>query len=290
MITNIATLFLWKKDETFIQDDATGIKIYSNKNVAAINGKKISYEDWLHSMQNKYGKNHLKLMIDHEIVRQLAEEKGIRIPDKIIDRELSLLVTTQGLMSDDELEDQKQRWQADIVYRYQLEALLTEDIQIAEEEVRTFYDNYSNQYHFSPMIQLSHIVVESEAIANKVMNELKEGALFHLLAEEYSLDDETKANGGYLGFYSENADHLPTIYYDTVSDMEPDSFSHPVQINDGVAIIYFHQYLPEITFTYDELKYFIKNELALKQLGFDHTADVFWEDFDIEWVYDNNQD
>src|SRR5699024_4899752 len=135
-----------------------------------------------------------------------------------------------------------------------LEALLTEGLSIDEEKVESYYDTYKKQYDFSESIQISHIIVQSMEEAEQVKKQLDEGAHFGLLDQEYSLDTDTKNNGGYLGNISANSQFMPEGYFEKAEEMDNFTYSEPFQTDQGVAILYLHEHYPSYTFTYDELK------------------------------------
>lgn len=289
IITNVATLIFWKDDskDSAPKSEKEDEHTERVETVATIGDTKISYEDWVSSLQESQGKKHLKNMIDREVVKQLAAEKNIQINEKLIDSEIALLMTMQGVMTQDEVEKEEESLRSDIKHRYLLEALLAEGVSIPEEEIQTFYNNYHKQYNFSESVQFSHIIVDNMDQAEKVISELDQGASFSLLAQEYSIDDETRAKGGYLGYFSTSSQFVPTGYYDIAKEMDEHTYSEPFKVGDGVAIIYLHRILPAYEFNYEELKDHIKNELALNELGQSLTADPLWDEFEIEWVFED---
>ncbi|MFS0673883.1 peptidyl-prolyl cis-trans isomerase [Ornithinibacillus sp. 179-J 7C1 HS] len=284
LITNVTTMLLWKNDQP---EESVGENeaIDTKKPVASINGTKISFQDWMKSLRNNYGKKELKTIIDREVVKQLAEENNITVSDKVIERDIATLTTMQGLVSEEELKEMEASWREDIVYRYQLEALLAQDIQVSDAEVESYFNKYDRQYQFSESVQLSHILVSDMDTAEKVYDELLAGASFSLLAKEYSIDEETRERGGYLGFNSVNTEFLPANYFDIAEGLEEYSYSEPFVTDNGVAILFLHKELPDITFTYDELKPYIRNELALQSVNQNLVADPLWEKLDIEWIF-----
>ncbi|GGA71044.1 peptidylprolyl isomerase [Ornithinibacillus halotolerans] len=284
LITNVTTMLLWKNDQsegTLVEDE----KIDTKKPVATIAGTDITYEEWMGSLRVNHGKKELKNMIDRSIVEKLADESNITVSDKIIERDIALLTTMQGVTKKETLDELEKKWRDDIIYRYQLEALLAQDIQVDEQDIQAYYTKYKNQYQFNESLQFSHILVSTMDEAEKIYKELEEGASFPLLAKEYSIDDETKANGGYLGFNSKNTEFLPANYFEIAEELSEYSFSKPFVTNNGVAILYLHKYLPEISYSYDELKPYIRSELALQSTDQHLNSDPLWEKIDINWIY-----
>lgn len=291
ILTNIATLLFWNQnndqsDVDFVIDNKGEKQISTAQPVAKIGNEEIFYEDWKNSLQKDHGEMHLKKLIDRAVVKQLAEQKDIQISEKVIDHGVALLTTMQSVMTEDEISKAEEKWREDLLYRYQLESLLAEDVKISEEEVQSFYNSYHKQYDFSSSLQFSHIIVEDAETAEKVMEELDAGASFDLLAKEYSMDEETRELGGYLGYYTSTSQFLPEGYYERAEGMEEHSFSEPFNTGAGFAIIYLHRHLPSISFTYDEIKDQIRNELALQEIEQVLTAESLWEQLDIEWIYE----
>ncbi|OZU89546.1 protein secretion protein [Virgibacillus indicus] len=288
LITNIASLLFWNKGETVSLGNKNGkeSEINENEPVATINGEEISHADWVQALRSNHGEKQLKNIIDRKIVKQLAEEKDIEIHDKVIEREIALLTSMQGVMSEEEYKKNEENWEKEIIYRYQLEMLLTEDTSIPEDEVKSYYDIYKNQYDFGASMQLSHILVQNFDTAEKVMKDLNDGASFDLLAQEYSIDEESKKDGGYLGFIKTSSQFFPNGYEEVAAEMDEHSYSEPFKADNGVAIIYLHRKLPSIEFSYEEIKPYVKSELALQEMDQSLTANPLWEKVDVEWVYE----
>ncbi|MBN6205801.1 peptidyl-prolyl cis-trans isomerase [Ralstonia pickettii] len=287
LITNVATLiFKDSKDQVVLNEEDGEEKTVSNKEpVASIAGEEIIYADWMKELRETHGEKQLKTMIDREIVQQLAEEKNIEISEKVIERELAYLIAMQGAMTEDEYAAAEEKWREEIIYRYQLEFLLTEDISVPEEEIQTYYEGYKNQYNMSAAMQISHILVENMDTAEKVYAELEAGASFELLAQEYSLDEETNKDGGYLGFMNTSSQFFPNGYEEVANEMEEHTYSEPFVADNGIAIIYLQQAVPAIEFDYEEIKDYVKSELALSQEKMALDAAPLWEKLEVDWIF-----
>lgn len=288
LITNIATLlFMNQNENVIVSEDGEETAIRSNEPVATIDGEDITYAEWMTALRETHGEKTLQSLIDRHLVSKLANEKDIEISEKVIERELAYLTSMQGPLAEDELAKAEEKWREEIVYRYQLEFLLTEDISIPEGEVEEYYDVYKNQYDFSPAMQLSHILVSDMETAEKIYGELEQGANFDQLAREYSIDEETKNSGGYLGFINTNSQFFPDGYEEIANEMEEHSYSTPFTTGNGVGIIYLHQSLPKIKFSYEEIKPYVENELALHEGNLPLQAAPLWEKHEIDWLYGN---
>ncbi|MGX4667717.1 foldase protein PrsA [Cerasibacillus sp. JNUCC 74] len=290
LITNIGMILVWSSNgQVDVKNDGVKRKFSNKEVVATVNGEDIIFQKWHEALKNTYGEEKLKAMIDRILVQQLAEKKRIKISDKVIEREISLLLAMQGVLSRSEYKELEADWENDIRYRYQLQMLLTEDIPVSEAKIKEYYARYGKHYNFTSSMQLSHIVVKDKKTAEKIYEELESGASYSLLAQEYSLDEETKSEGGYLGFISTESQFFPKGYEEIAAEMNEHSYSKPFEADNGIAILYLHRKLPSITFTYEEIKPYIKSELALNEKNQSLDADSLWEKQDIEWIYEKSE-
>jgi peptidyl-prolyl cis-trans isomerase C len=89
-----------------------------------------------------------------------------------------------------------------IVQREQLvEMLQTSVIESRSDDaaIKAFYDKHLPQFR-APQKELELIATPDEALAKRLMKEIEEGADFAALAQEHSVDQRSKAEGGKLGW------------------------------------------------------------------------------------------
>lgn len=290
LMINIATLYVWQKENgtvsTDVASDIDGGKMKAGEVVATIGPKTITFNDWQNRLIETYGKDELTKMVNAELVRQAGKEKEITIDEKVISRDIALLATMQHGLTEEEIEREKERWHDQVVYRYTLEALLTEGLSVDEGQLESYYNTYKNQYNFSETIQISHIIVPSMSEAEQVKSELDEGAPFALLAQEYSLDEDTRNNGGYLGHISSTSQFMPAGYFEVALELEPFSYSAPFETDQGAVVLYLHEHYPSYEFTYEELKPYIERELLLKDPEERIDVTDLWDTYDVKWLYE----
>lgn len=285
LVTNIVTVTIWMMDRNEQGDEGFTIDFDRNKPVATIGQEEITYKQWMNKLEKIYGREALEAEIDEQVIRQLADQKNISLNEDVVELELSLLFAMEGILSETEAVEKEEEWSEGIRNRLYLEELLTTDMEITDQELQTYYDQYRGQYQFSQTIQLSHIVVSDQTTANKVVEELDAGASFTALAREYTEDDETQNAGGYLGYYTETSSFLPSAYFDQAMSMKEHTYSEPFNFDGGVAIIYLHRELAEIDLSYDDLKDHLRREVALEKLEVSPTAASLWSELEIEWIY-----
>jgi parvulin-like peptidyl-prolyl isomerase len=84
-----------------------------------------------------------------------------------------------------------------------LEADMKEQIHISEDSLKQFYAHHKNKFVVSPEIRLSAILLDDKNRADTVRLLLEAGKEFSSLAEQFSIQKNTAAVGGDLGFFQE---------------------------------------------------------------------------------------
>ncbi|MBN2616996.1 MAG: peptidyl-prolyl cis-trans isomerase [Spirochaetales bacterium] len=80
----------------------------------------------------------------------------------------------------------------------------------------------------------SHILVKEPALATKIMNELKQGADFRVLAKKYSTCP-SKSKGGDLGWFGPGS--MVQAFENSVKTLSVGKVSKPVRTQFGFHII-----------------------------------------------------
>ncbi|MFB1051039.1 peptidyl-prolyl cis-trans isomerase [Paraliobacillus sp. JSM ZJ581] len=285
LITNVVTLGMWLWSDNIKNVDYS-VDFEPREPVAKVNGEKIAYKEWIGFLENRYGKKALKDMINTRVVTQLADQEKVSFNQEVLQLELSLLSTMEGKMSKKSIEEKEAQWTEEVTDRLYLEELVTKDVKVSEQEIRSYYEKYGEQYHFSPTIQLSHIIVSDEDTAEEIIKELDAGASFSSLASKYTLDEETKNNGGYLGFYTKDSSFLPNEYYEQTEQLDNHTYSDPFRTAEGITIVYLHRFLPEVNLSYEQLHAHLRREVALEKTSSHPDASKLWDNFEVEWIYE----
>lgn len=134
---------------------------------------------------------------------------------------------------------------------------LTSDVKVTEEEVKKYYDENKELYQLSsPEIRASHILVDTEDEAKKLLSELKAGADFAELAKKYS-KCPSKEKGGDLGFFGKG--QMDPEFEKAAFALKPGQLSDIVKTSHGYHIIKVTDERSSLTF--DDVKDYIKKEL-----------------------------
>ena len=134
-----------------------------------------------------------------------------------------MLLQQQGIASEAAFEEQ---------LRMQMlqQKALADGVEVTDEEIETQYNRMINE------VQASHILVEDEELANELYERATSGEDFAALAEEYSTDSGSAAEGGSVGYFSRG--QMVPAFEDKAYELEIGDISEPVQSEYGYHIIY----------------------------------------------------
>lgn len=230
----------------------------------------------------------LKDLIDDEVIKQTAERYNITVSEKELTRELHFINTQYGSYDQQYLQSGKE-WKAQIKNKILLEKLLVHNVEIPDEELEAAYEQNKDSYKLPAAYHLSHIVVKKKKEAKQIYEELQDGASFKVLAMEKSIDDLSTQQKGDIGYITKNHKRFPKAYRDKAADMKEGTFSKPIKIEDGYAIIYLHDRLKRKTYSFKEVKSMLKRQLALEEMNGAISAENLWAESDVQWKYDQKQ-
>ncbi|WP_369425907.1 peptidyl-prolyl cis-trans isomerase [Cytobacillus pseudoceanisediminis] len=148
-------------------------------------------------METKYGKSTLSELIDQKVIEEAGEKYGVKVSEKAVDLELKMVKTMYGGNFTDEMSEDK--WRRQIKNNLILEELLTADVSVSEEEMKSYYEQNSSQFQVPDTYHISQIIVKTKEEAEQTLKELDEGSSFSVLAMERSIDEFTASLGGMQG-------------------------------------------------------------------------------------------
>lgn len=195
----------------------------------------------------------LERMIVESIELQMAEKSGIRVSDNQLNETLANVARQNNMTTDafrNTVLSEGMSWPA---LRDQIRRELTVNqlrqrrvgsrIQITDQDVDNFLNSEIAKTNLAPDYRLGHILIAineqsspqvAEEKAMMVYQKLQQGADFSALAVEFSSGDAA-LSGGDLGW--RKAAQLPTLFSDTVLDMNEGDVSTPIRSASGYHII-----------------------------------------------------
>jgi foldase protein PrsA len=135
-----------------------------------------------------------------------AKAMGIQVTEDEIDKQLVQL-KQQFFQGDEEkykaelakqdLTDQQVRDELRVrVLSNKIFTAVTKNIAVTDADIQAYYKQNSAQYQQPASREVRHILVKSQSLAQKLYNQIKAGADFAKLAQKYTTDEASKADGG----------------------------------------------------------------------------------------------
>jgi parvulin-like peptidyl-prolyl isomerase len=109
---------------------------------------------------------------------------------------------------------------------------VTGDVKVADSEVESYYED--NKSQFVKPFDVRQIVVKTKAKAERLAQEVEDGASFPALAREESTDRGTAKRGG---LFTVQAGSTVAEFFDAAVELSPDELSPPVKSQFGWHLI-----------------------------------------------------
>lgn len=194
-----------------------------NKLLAEVNGKKIYEDDVFH------------LLAGIEDKQRFNSKEGFNIlTDELVNQELILQNAKENNFDqEDEFRQRLEEVKNDMLKNYAMHKIFNE-VTINDDEVLDYY-NKNKDTLFSPTTYTaSHILVEDENKANKILEEIENGLDFAEAAKKYSLDP-SKDNGGSLGTFPKGV--MVPEFQEGLDKLSIGEVSKPVKSQFGYHLI-----------------------------------------------------
>lgn len=209
--------------------------------VATVDGQKITKGELYDSMIKTGGQEALSVLIDGKLIDLAVKDEKIKVSDKEVEDELATFVESTGgeeafKTALEQSGMSEKEFKENIIEYLSLRKLLEPRIEITDEEIETYFEEYKEQLGEAEQVEASHILVDDEKTAKEVEQKLKDGEDFAKLAEEYSQDPSNASNGGELGYFGKGK--MVPEFEEAVFAMKVDEISGPVETSHGFHIIH----------------------------------------------------
>jgi len=145
-----------------------------------------------------------------------------------------------------------------------LEKEIETKTKVSDKEIRDYYEK--NKEDFAPVsqVRLSHILLNTEEEAQKVLERLKKGEDFGQVAKKSSIDTVSAKKNGDLGFFSKG--EIPPDFRIAAVRLKTGEVSEPIKTKSGYEIIKVTDKKVGQVIEFDKIKNLIsQNLLAEKQ-------------------------
>lgn len=144
----------------------------------------------------------------------------------------------------------------------------------SDEAVKAYYDENIANYTQGPGAVISHILVDSEELANEVLDKYNAGTSFEELAAQYGTDG-TKTTGGSLGYIPYDTQNYDQDFMAGAKALGEGEVSKPVKTQFGWHLIKVDNiHKEDYVQPFEEVSEQIKNQLMEDKLNELVTADL----------------
>ena len=239
--------------------------------VAIVGGKTITRSELTERLMTGYGAELLRDLMLREAVTREAASLGVTVTDEELARELRKM--SEGYGSDAEfyasmlrqLGMDREAVREDARYHLLLEKLATWNVRIEEPAIRQYYEDHPQEFGPHVEYELSWILTNEKADANRVLAELENGVDFDDAAKRYSLDGATADQGGELGWVDERDPFQSAKLLTAAGQLEVGEIAGPLQMDPGYAVLRLNGKKTLQGKAYEDVRDEIRRQLAMEQ-------------------------
>jgi peptidyl-prolyl cis-trans isomerase C len=227
--------------------------------------------------------NDLKSLPDY--ARQMFEgENGKeKFLDEIVKKEiLYQQALKEGLDKDPKFSKKLEDFKKLTLVSELLEKEIMAKAKVSDSDVKDYYSKHKQDFATTSQIKASHILVKTQAEAEKVLARLKKGEKFEAVAKEVSIDKPSAANGGELGYFS-RGQMVPEFERAAVG-LKAGEISNPVKTPFGFHIIKVTDKKTGPVIEFDKVKDIISQRLSgeKQKEAFDNYLTELKKNFKVE--------
>lgn len=220
--------------------EGTGSAMNPKDTVAVVNGTRITAGELYATMVVEYGQEALDQLITDKLIAGAAKEAGVTATDAEIEERLNELAADYGgrdafqilLLQSGFTED---RIRDDLHTSLLVEKTLTPTFDLSEEALAAHYSDNEADFTLPDRIHTRHILVETEAEAEGILQRLTDGEDFATTAAELSVDPSAAENHGDIGWRARG--ELVPEYFDAAFAAAPGDRIGPVSSSHGFHVI-----------------------------------------------------
>jgi len=231
----------------------------AEKNVAVVNGQKITKEELTRKLWWQYSAQGLSDLIDENLLLEEAARLGLKADPKELDARFSNLASGYTDKAQFEKNLASVGWSPqelrELLRRQVLirSAVIADArIQITDEDAKAFFDKNKERLGAPESVKLSQIFVNTKAEADDAYLALSAGADFARLSALKSTDANLKKNNGSLGYISKGM--LQPEMEKEIFALKPGQYTKPVATGSGYSIFRLDELKPGQDASYEKVK------------------------------------
>lgn len=185
-------------------------------------------------------------MIDEELIRQQAVSLSIGISNEEVANALEI-VTLQHKQNPEQFKadliknnisfsNYLQQLETEILWSKIMSQVIRSQVKVSDHEVGEFLEQYKAEMDVRKFL-IAEILINnkenSEKLASKLVDELRDGADFNNIVRQFS-QSVSNENNGEIGWVSQR--EVNKKIYDVISKLKKGEYSAPVRLDDGYHI------------------------------------------------------
>ncbi len=204
-------------------------------------------------------------LIERVLIRDEAQKMNLAVSDDEVNAQIEQMKSESGPAK-------FEQWLAD--NQYADEAELREDLRAQILGGLVFQQITGSVPQTAEQVHARHILVATEAEAQNILTQLQAGADFAQLAQQYSLDESTRATGGDLGFFYRGLLTVPEVE-EAAFALQPGQLSGVVKSARGFHIVQVLERDPQHPLSPDDLQ-------RIRQQSFERWLSDLWAKAKVE--------
>lgn len=206
--------------------------------IARVGSIEITFDQFYDSMAQLHGEEALMQLLAEAAIYNAAREFNVSVSPQRVMAEIDAIKTQMGENYAAALM-QYNMTEAQLAYNIELSMLAVEianaGVEITDAEIESYYKSHKSTFVIPEEIRASHILVETPAEAQAIVDALKNGADFAALASEKSIDTGSASYGGDLGYF--RMGEMVQEFEDAAFALKIGETSDPVRTDYGYHVI-----------------------------------------------------
>ncbi len=223
----------------------------------------------------------LRRLPDEQRQRYSTPDGMAKLTQRIMQEELAYREAKKmGLDKREDVAAQIESATHDILVSKYIEEVVDAKARPSDEELHEYYDAHQDLYTQLERLRAQHIFSKDKAKLVDLKRRVEEGGeKFTTLAQTYSEDGITKAEGGDLGYFNPGG-YIKGIgfsktFSDQVSVMEPGKIYGPIKWEEGYSLVRINEKVPAQVTPYEDVRDDIAKRMAADKL--DAVRDAHFE-------------
>ncbi|MDU5069752.1 peptidylprolyl isomerase [Finegoldia magna] len=212
------------------------------------------------------------------------EEGRKRLTDELINRKLLFFDAKKSGLDKDEIYVKEVKKQSEELLKDFAMANIINSVRVSDEDLKEYYEIHKDNFKVQPTFTASHILVESEDLANEIKEKIDNDGDFAELAKEYS-SCPSKEQGGDLGTFQQG--QMVKEFENALIENEIGDIVGPVKTQFGYHIINIKDKTEGKVKSFEEAKNEVKQTLLQlkQQQAYIDVTDKLQKEYKIEKFY-----